>query len=152
MPVESASLSQRSLAWCREISWSDNPIVWIDVAKLDAAWSEDSSYYLGSDVRTWPSSGMPYRYKRFGEWLAGSCAEIRMSFAGLDGGWLSFSDGRHRFAWLRDHGVDVLPIEASRATVRKFADRFGTAKRRSFLPLPVRYSLNDALLENDRRG
>lgn len=151
MPENPHSLKQRSLTWCREVSWSDNPVVWIDVAKLDATWSEEcSNYYLGADLRDWPSSGMPYRYKRFGEWIVGSSAPIRMSFAGLDSGWLSFGDGRHRFTWLRDHGVEALPIEVSRATVQEFASRFGTALRSSVLPLPIRHSLNDELLANDR--
>jgi hypothetical protein len=123
------------------------------VAKLDATWCEEcSDYYLGADLRNWPSSGMSYRYKRFGEWIVGSSAPIRMSFAGLDSGRLSFGDGRHRFAWIRDHGVEALPMEASRATVQQFADRFGTALRCSILPLPIRRSLNDALLANGRRG
>ena len=136
----------RLLTWCREIKWSDDPIVWVEVEKIEAAWRLDESAYLGPDVRRWPSSGMPYRYKRFGEWISKGSEAIKMSRACLDGGELSFTDGRHRFAWCRDHGVKILPMETNNYSLAKFTARFGAALQRSELPLPIVYSLNDERL------
>jgi len=136
----------RLLTWCREVEWDDDPIVWVDVEKIEAAWCSERFAYLGSDVRQWPSSGMPYRYRRFGEWIAKSSEPIKMSSACLDSGKLSFTDGRHRFAWCRDHGIKVLSMTTSSDGLAEFTSRFGTTTQRSELPLPIVHSLNDELL------
>jgi hypothetical protein len=139
-------MATKVLSWCREIQWSDDPIVWIDVEKIEAAWRSEGSQYLGLDVRRWPSSGMPYRYKRFGNWVLKNRDPIKMPTACMDTGVLGFTDGRHRFAWCRDHGIKALPMTTSTYTLVEFASRFGTAIRKSELPIPIALSLNDKLL------
>jgi hypothetical protein len=46
-----------------------------------------------------------------------------------DEGYIVFSDGRHRFAWLRDHGVRALPVTVSPDIEVEVRRRFGTKSR-----------------------
>ena len=50
-------------------------------------------------------------------------------------GEISFTDGRHRFAWLRDHGLKVLPVQVPPEKALLIEARFGTTSRMSSLPL-----------------
>jgi hypothetical protein len=40
-----------------------------------------------------------------------------------------FTDGRHRFAWLRDHGLRALPVETASEQLKVFCALFETAER-----------------------
>jgi hypothetical protein len=58
-----------------------------------------------------------------------------MPHVGLtDEGYIVFSDGRHRFAWLRDHGLLTLPVTVSPDIEVEVRRRFGTKSRISRLP------------------
>lgn len=39
------------------------------------------------------------------------------------------TDGRHRFAWLRDHGLQALPVEVSTECETVYRTRFETCLR-----------------------
>lgn len=123
------------IKWKRQ--WGDpDEIVWIDVQKLNANWSMDETY-LGSDAAT--TDDLHFRYNRFGEWLLEHIETeyVCMPHVGLDETTISFSDGRHRFAWCRDHGVKHLPVTAppgmDAQTIKKLV---GTDSRISLLPGP----------------
>lgn len=75
---------------------------------------------------------MPERYWGFGEWLA-ERRKVWMPDVGLSDGHISFNDGRHRFAWLRDHGVRALPVTVSPRIEAEMERRFGTKSRTSRL-------------------
>jgi hypothetical protein len=112
-----------------------NPWVWIDVARLDAAW-RGSGQYVGLCGQALPGgNAMPERYERFGLWLNGR-DDVHMPFVSLDGEGVSFTNGRHRFAWCRDHGVAALPVEVCEAERAAFAERFGTESRVSQAEIP----------------
>lgn len=106
-----------------------DPVVWVSVKKLDASWRRDISYYVGRGV-TGPGNGRPSRYKRLGEWLTATDV-IWMPHVGLVDAIISFSDGRHRFAWLRDHGVRSLPVTVSPQIEAEMKRLFGTKSRES---------------------
>src|SRR5690348_13887762 len=90
---------------------------------------------------------MPYRYKRFGEWIRDNSSPIKMPTVCLcTKGEVSFNDGRHRFAWSRDHGIQVMPIMTDPESAARFKARFGTGSRQSELPIPIFRTLNDKLL------
>jgi len=110
-----------------------DPVVWISVVKLDASWRHDTPYYVGKNA-IGPGNGSPSRYKKFGKWIAEG-HPIWMPHMGLaDDGYIVFSDGRHRFAWLRDHGVRALPITVSPDIEAEVRRRFGTKSRTTRLP------------------
>jgi len=124
------------MANSRIIEWipmyPDDLVVWINVMKLDASWSNDAPYYVGKNA-IGPGNGDPSRYKKFGEWIVEG-HQIWMPHVGLaDEGYIVFSNGRHRFAWLRDHGVRALPVTVSPEIEAEVKRRFGTKRRISLL-------------------
>jgi hypothetical protein len=107
-------------------------IVWIDVMKFDRAWRSDSLY-----IAPGGHTGQGSRYARVGHWFA-EHDDCEMCFATLDNGGVTFGDGRHRFAWLRDHGVASLPMQVSSGAGETFASAFGASEQHSVLADPKR--------------
>lgn len=100
--------------------------VWVSVAKLDASWRKHPNEYIGSGGI---GQAIGDRYSRFGAWLQGGEA-IYIPQVGLEhDGEIGFTDGRHRFAWLRDHGVMAMPINVDPDVAEAITKRFGTAER-----------------------
>jgi hypothetical protein len=95
------------LRWKRQWGGADR-IVWVIVRKFDELWECDGDYYLSPHNAS-------YKYQRFGEWLAAnaSIVKVDMPHVSLNEGIATFTDGRHRFAWCRDHGVRALPVTVS---------------------------------------
>jgi len=138
LSAASATMPNRIIRWKRH--WGDrDPIVWINVAKLDVAWvTADPHKWVGADGR----GGIHPRYDRFGKWIAECQEQVLMPSVCIYEGGVTFSDGRHRFAWLRDHGVRALPISAQRGDVRKIAKLYGSRSRICRLPIPFRSNRN----------
>jgi hypothetical protein len=110
--------------------------VWIDVAKFNAEWRLDLKDWVGPGGAG-PQSDSLFRYNRFGSWLlCGQNAKaVEAPWAGANAKGLYFTDGRHRFAWMRDHGVTDLPIDVEQGEVDFVARRFGTPERASVVIL-----------------
>lgn len=102
---------------------------WIDVARLNASWSKDSCY-VGPNG----ADGIGRRYAAFGEWLAEGNGPVEMPEVALTvWGYVGFGNGRHRFSWMRDHGVTALPVLIPVEDAEAFEERFGTSQRQSIL-------------------
>lgn len=124
----------RDLQWVRQFKPGDK-IVWIDVDQLDRSWRADDSLYVGTGGRS-PDITSAAKYEKFGRWIAEHADqdEIWMPHIALDRyGNVSFTDGRHRFAWLRDHSVQSLPVTVSPDIEAEVQRRFGTKSRISRL-------------------
>lgn len=117
------------MAKYRTVRWKDqwgfgDAVVWLDVAKADAAWKRDADYYI--------PIGAPenhHRYREFGTWLLRANRVVWMPHVTLWRGQLSFTDGRHRFAWIRDHGADAMPVTTDPADAKKLSAKLGSAAR-----------------------
>lgn len=105
-------------------------VVWVDVARLDASWAKDTCY-----VGPGGQDGIGRRYAAFGEWLAEGNGPVEMSEVGI-GGWgnVAFGNGRHRFSWMRDHGVTALPVVTYAEDAEVFAEKFATTERKTIIP------------------
>ena len=112
-------------------SWPDaepDAVVWIDPVLFDAAWKR-SDQWVGPGGR---SGAHELRYPRVGQWIeAGN--SIEMCVANRDGDAVCFTDGRHRFAWLRDRGLQAMPMQVSPDEAPWFARQLGTSLRTSVL-------------------
>lgn len=105
-------------------------IVWVNTSRFDKAWKETESgnYYIGKNGK----NGIKDRYKRFDVFVRGGkddigddiildidpaesieVAEISVD----DKGDISFTNGRHRFAWMRDQGLDRIPVAMSKDSI-----------------------------------
>lgn len=100
-------------------------LVWVSIISLDTAWRV-SAEYVGDAGR---GSLHTDRYAKVGRWLQ-SANYVDVPVLCLDDdGVPSFTDGRHRFAWSRDHGLRSLPIEVPSDQAEAFETRFGTVDR-----------------------
>ena len=119
-------MTRRIIKWTRQ--WgSPDKIIWVDVQKLNRAWALDRLYF--GSVRDKKHKGTRAKYYRFPWWLQGFQGLVCMPHVAMTGQEISFTDGRHRFAWLRDHGVVALPVSTSPNQSFVLARRFGTKAR-----------------------
>ena len=82
-------------------------VAWVNVAKLDAAWKLDDECYF---IPPGPYE-LHSRYGRIPIFLETHKGPIWMpTVSPTAGGAVGFTDGRHRFAWMRDHGVKHMPV------------------------------------------
>ena len=105
-------------------------VVWVDVQKLDTSWQHDTGYYIGAGGT---GRTTKERYDQWRQWfMEWDAIEMSSVFIG-ENGIVAFNDGRHRFAWARDHGMEVLPVGVSAEQVAEFRSRFGTRRRTSII-------------------
>jgi hypothetical protein len=95
----------------------------VDVSKADEMWSRHQ-LYLGprADAR----GG---KYGRFGRWLLQDHRIVEMAEVFLFEDSLAFINGRHRFAWMRDHGAKALPLAVSSRYAERLNQLLGTGIR-----------------------
>lgn len=106
--------------WVKPYSNRDD-VVMIDVQKLDASFAQDTEFYVGQNG----SQGINGRYARFGEWVKRELP-INMPEVSLGPyGHVAFTNGRHRFAWMRDNGVTTLPVAVPPNEADEIKKRFG---------------------------
>ncbi|MBU9172470.1 hypothetical protein [Burkholderia gladioli] len=106
---------------------AQDPVVWAAVDLLDAVW-RDTTDYVGVGGRGSDQNG---KYEAVGTFLRhaiGKC-QIFIPTVSLENGKAVFTDGRHRFAWLRDHGLRVLPVEVDEDSAGACRTCFGTSER-----------------------
>ncbi|MBM6595415.1 hypothetical protein [Microvirga pudoricolor] len=109
-----------------------DPEVWIDVARLDEAWRGGGSYYVAFAGQ----GGSEERVARAGERLTDGLETYMPEICLEADGTVTFADGRHRFAWCRDHGVSVMPVAVCRECEDEVRRRFGTDSRASQVEIP----------------
>lgn len=117
----------RRLEWMASFIGFDQATVWMDIQRADSHWSMTALYI----PRGGP--GDANKYERFGEWLTSYPGALEMPHISLRDMKISFADGRHRFAWLRDHGVTALPVTVSHGWVKQLESLAGTTERVSIL-------------------
>lgn len=97
-------------------------VVWIEVGKLDESWQQ-SSDYIGAGGS---GAAIGNRYEKFGEWLVLG-KPVGIPSIGLADDKIEFIDGRHRFAWFRDHGLMQMPVHVNQGHSILIKSRFGAS-------------------------
>jgi hypothetical protein len=95
-------------------------LVSVNVAKLDRSWSDDYGFYIG---RGGSGAAIEGRYENFGQWFEQG-APIEAPEVTINQGHVVFRNGRHRFAWLRDHGVKTITVAVDKETAAQFRKLF----------------------------
>ena len=100
-------------------------LVKINVAKFDNAWKRSAgALYIGPNG----VGSIKTRYADFGKWLSTANEPINDSTVGVDDhGDISFYNGRHRFAYLRDSGAKDIMVSMDPYSFRN-AKKFGYLK------------------------
>lgn len=117
----------------RKIKWADQwglgePHIWADVQKADRAWQLDGCYYIPASP---PASCE--KYHEFGRWFRAHDCPVWMPTASLLGKAIGFTDGRHRFAWLRDKGATAIPLTTDIEFLPEFEALVGSDERETLL-------------------
>jgi hypothetical protein len=100
----------------------DETTIMVDPARLDIDWQKDADYHLAPG-----QEGVKGRRQAVEAYLAtGKPVQASRVVLGADGV-PSFTDGRHRFAVLRDKGVKAVALTVPKAQVREFQTRYGVA-------------------------
>lgn len=111
-----------------QIRDGEKRVVWVDPLKFDADWAShrhSQDFYVGPGG----TGGIGRRYKTFDGWVRQGFP-VEMPVVGFDGfGAPNFSNGRHRYAWMRDHGVRAMPFLVYGEDADRFDAEYGTAKR-----------------------
>jgi hypothetical protein len=95
-------------------------LVRVNVVAFDQAWARDKSFYAGPGGVG--ESTSPGRYNRFREFIKGR-SDIEASEVGvMKNGAVGFTNGRHRFAVLRDMGLTSIPVSMDRESIQHAAE------------------------------
>lgn len=121
----------------RDIEWApqleEDDIVWISVKKFDAVSSLEKDFYIKNP----PDPEDQVKYQRFGAWFSKSHEAIVMPHISLFAEGFSFSNGRNRFAWLRDQGLKSLPVTAHPEESLELRRLVGTKSRESRIRIKI---------------
>jgi hypothetical protein len=101
-------------------------VVWIDIAAFNEHWRRTVNSYIPS------GAGNREEYARFGVWLATKVG-LKMPYLDVVCDHVEFTNGQHRFASMRHHGVEALPIAASRDDAEVIRGTFPTDIRDSLM-------------------
>lgn len=127
---EGAKLSRGHLAlWTAEWMFrgmDEEATVWISVRRLDRQWRR-SGLYIARRASNRDAS--KDRYQRIDAWMREGRGPLWMSDVHYNNGEVGFTDGRHRFAWMRDHGALALPVTTSISHAHVLQQYFGTRRR-----------------------
>jgi hypothetical protein len=131
--VKKANKAARNLAHPRRYSAKDKEMVTIDVSKMDELWKLDGDSYIGRgmgnkgrqegiikriDNEQELSAPIVDLLKIPSNWKTPSAGKIR----------LGFTDGRNRFAVLRDSGAEKINVVMDRGSVKLLDEALEQAK------------------------
>ena len=114
------------IEWKMALPQSGDVPVWVSVAKLEHEWQRSKSEYIGAGGH----NGMPEKYENFAGWIM-SAKHVEMPEVCFVDGLVRFNNGRHRFAWLRDHGVTALQVNVQPSDVTTVERKFGSQNETS---------------------
>ena len=103
-----------------------DPVVWLDVARVEASFRRNPGHYVGIGGS---GVGQSSRYGHVGRFIQ-TGHPVYMPHLSVDGDdAVSFTDGRHRFAWVRDHGARAVPVTTYLEVASRLEEIFGTSLR-----------------------
>jgi len=130
--VVDGPITKREIAWRPErFAKDDYEVVWLDIAKFDELWRGEIGFYIERDPDA--EKGIDNRYLNVGNWImAGNDVDLPSVsgddyFASTE--LAGFVDGRHRFAWVRDHGAKAIPVIMDKDKCAEIKRRCGTDER-----------------------
>lgn len=132
MPVPDIA---RKLILPKRAKASGEQRVLINVDRFDAAWAKtDPELYIGPGGT---GATIGKRYQGFGDWLdseeIGEDVPVQQRVEAPEvyvneDGVVTFTNGRHRFAWLRDHGAKKMIVSMPPEAIAN-AKRYGFVSR-----------------------
>lgn len=97
-----------------------NEIAHVNPETFDKAFAKTKWQYVGKKGE----GGIEGRYEKFANWVKDAESMHASDVAVNKEGGVTFGDGRHRYAYLRDEGVEKIPMSMDKESV-KHAKRHG---------------------------
>lgn len=88
-------------------------LVYVDCEKFDAAFSRSVNFYVGK----YGKNGIGKRYSQFADWIKQSPSMIVSSVYVNENGVVMFSNGRHRYSYLIDNGINPIPVAMDKTSI-----------------------------------
>lgn len=136
----SVTVGGRPVAVVKPARAADQKLVPVNVITFDASFQQEQGFYVGVGGH----GGIGNRYDRFGQYLAQhdtiEAAEVTVDTEGRVG----FTNGRHRYAWLRDQGLTAIPVAMTPESVEH-------AKRHGYLAA-VKLAWDESQHPRDKEG
>jgi hypothetical protein len=114
-------MEMTSVTWSNRVLGNDQ-IVWVDAEKVRASWSKDRYSYF--DAADHPNA-IKGRVERFGEWIKQGIPVNAPEVSLTDAGEVFFTNGRHRFLWMIQHGETRVPVAVPPEYANEVARKFG---------------------------
>lgn len=120
-------------------SLGDRELVYLKTQPMEQGYQRNKGYYIGPQGE----GGIGDRYQKFGEftedadWIG--APEISVD----DDGFVDFINGRHRYAYMRDQGLESIPVALDQASIRAARARGMIDEGEDILP-PVSGPMEDA--------
>lgn len=108
--------------WKKSPAASQDAVVWVDVELVNQSASKDHNFYVGPKGE----GGISGRYDRFDKWMGQGEAVEMPEITLTDSEEISFINGRHRFAWMRDQGIRELPVAVSGGVADAVERKYGS--------------------------
>lgn len=107
------------------LSEEPDAVIWVSVTLIEADFAQGDQWVGPGGT----ANGQLGRYEGVGR-LFRTAKPVIMAHLSIDRtGAMRFTDGRHGFAWVRDHGAQALPVTIDPANAAALMERFGTPLR-----------------------
>lgn len=103
-----------------------DPVIWLDVSKMEAGFQRNKEQYVGENGS---GAGQFSRYAKIGNHFTSGHPMFMPHISLREEDVIWFTDGRHRFAWIRDHGALAIPVTTSPQLIEPLSKSFGTSIR-----------------------
>lgn len=97
-----------------------NKIAHVNPETFDKAFSKTKWQYVGKKGE----GGIEGRYEKFANWVKDAESMHASDVSVNKDGGVIFGDGRHRYAYLRDEGVEKIPVSMDKESI-KHAEKHG---------------------------
>lgn len=104
----------------RRAAKAGDVMVPLDVLRFDEEFQREEGFYLGVGGK----GGIGNRYERFGQFIGENDSIEAAEVTVQENGRVGFTNGRHRYAWLRDQGLTTIPVAMTPESA-KHAKRYG---------------------------
>lgn len=112
---------REGVTWGTRVLGNDQ-IVWVDAEKVRASWAKDKYFYFDGDEHPNAIKG---RIPRFDAWIKQGIPVNPPEVCLNDAGDIVFTNGRHRFVWMLQHGETRIPVAVPPEYVEEVKDRYG---------------------------
>ena len=125
MTKQKADIRCVDVTWQRTMPEESDIVLWISVAKIEKNWRKSSDEYIGPGGS---SNAKPGAYDGFARWVQKGYP-VGMPEISYFNGQVEFNNGRHRFAFFRDHGMLAMQVQVDPAVIEIFTRLFSTTER-----------------------